>query len=112
ALAERRELARVPVGIRCAATKKIRGLRNSIGYLMLDQDGWTFVAKRFFSFRVYEIRSAEIHFAEIKRGIFMHRLVLRTPSAEHAFYLFKNTDVREPVTAPAHPIIPTALASP
>ena len=75
------------IGIRCAATKKIKCLRISIGYLTGSDEEILFVAKRFFRYRVHRINLGEILGAELKKGILMNRLVLRTPPGEITFYL-------------------------
>jgi len=81
------------LGIRCAATKNIKGLRNSIGYLTVSDDEFVFVTRRFFRYCDYRMKIQEIEFAEWKRGLLMNRFVLRTAKGESAFYTFKNLDI-------------------
>jgi hypothetical protein len=83
-------------GVRCAAAKHVRGLRNSIGYLIFTDQELLFVARRFFKYRLHRLPLNEIQSAEIKRGLLMNRLVL---NGDTAFFLFKDIDVRE-VSAP------------
>jgi hypothetical protein len=80
-------------GIRAAATDNIRGLGNSIGYLVIEADHLAFVAKRGLRQRVHRIKFAEIEQAEWRRGLLMNRLVLRTTRSEQAFYVFKDVEI-------------------
>ena len=50
-------------GIRAAATDNIRGLGNSIGYLVMGADDLAFVAKRGLRQRVHRIK-----FADVRQG--------------------------------------------
>jgi Domain of unknown function (DUF4126) len=92
-------LARLPgldgaVGVRCAATRTMKGLRNSIGYLAVAGDEVVFAARRMFRYRVHRIRIGEIVEAEAKRGILMHQLILRTGSGERmAVNLFRDVSL-------------------
>lgn len=79
-------------GVRCAATRNIRGLRNCIGYLGIAKGELVFVARRLFRYRVHRIRISEIQSAEWKRGLLMNRLILRTLAGECAFYVFKDVN--------------------
>jgi hypothetical protein len=80
-------------GIRAAATDNIRGLGNSIGYLVIETDHLAFVAKRGLRQRVHRIRFADIEQAEWRRGLLMNRLVLHTTKSEQAFYVFKDVEI-------------------
>jgi hypothetical protein len=77
-------------GVRCAATKKIRGLRNSVGYLVVSDQLLLFVTRRLFVYRVHKTNREDVESAEIQRGLLMNRLVLRTAEGEVAFHLFKG----------------------
>jgi hypothetical protein len=77
-------------GIRCAATKRIRGFANSIGYLAISADRLTFVTRRLFRYRVHQIPAGQILAAEIKPGLLLDRLILRSTDGELVFYLFKT----------------------
>jgi hypothetical protein len=81
------------LGIRAAATKSIKGLGNSIGYLVAGEDGLAFVAKRGLLYRVHRIPFADTERIEWKRGLLMNRLVVHTAQGEHAFYVFKDVDI-------------------
>lgn len=80
-------------GIRAAATDNIRGLGNSIGYLVMGVDDLAFVARRGLRQRVHRIHFADIERAEWKRGLLMNRLVLRTARGEQSFYVFKDVEI-------------------
>jgi hypothetical protein len=86
-------LAEPPRGIRAAATGTIDGMANSVGYLAVGEDGLTFVAKRWFRKRVHSIKFAEVDSVAWKRGLLMHRLVMRTAAGERAFHVFKDVQI-------------------
>jgi hypothetical protein len=88
-------LSEPPAGIRAAATKTIEGMGNSLGYLAVGGDGLAFVTQRWFRKRVHCIRFADVDSIEWKRGLLMHRLVVRTAEGEKAFHVFKNVEVPE-----------------
>ena len=81
-----------PPCVKCAATKSVGGLRNSIGYLCFDPNALVFVARRAFRFRVVTIALAEISRASVRKGLFLDRLDLKTGSRERSFHLFKSPD--------------------
>jgi len=81
-----------PPCLKCAATKSVGGLRNSIGYLCFDEDALVFVARRGFRFRVVTIALAEISGASVRRGLFLDRLDLKTGASERSFHVFKSPD--------------------
>ena len=83
-----------PRGVRSAATKKVPGLRNSVGYLCMFPDEIVFVTRRGFRYRQHRIPIAVIQNASLERGILMHRLILRTVEREFVFYLFKDFPAR------------------
>jgi hypothetical protein len=85
-----------PHGIRCAATRQIDGLRNSIGYLVPAPDRLVFVTRRQFQWRHYPLDYGDIQTASWRRGLLMHRLTLRTAAGEHSFYVFRSTPYRSP----------------
>lgn len=88
-------------GIRAAATKSITGLGNSIGYIVIGEDGIAFVTRRGFRPRMHRIPFAEVERTEWKRGLLMNRLVVHTSKGENAFYVFKNVDIaRSYATSP------------
>jgi hypothetical protein len=94
-------LAEPPAGIRAAATRTIKGLGNSAGYLAVGPDGLAFVTKRWFRKRVYPIKFADVNSAEWKRGLLMHRLIVRTAAGDKAFHVFKDVQIPEPAPTPS-----------
>jgi hypothetical protein len=80
-------------GIRAAATRNIRGLGNSIGYLVIGTDNLAFVTKRGFRHRVHRIKFTDVEQAQWRRGLLMNRLVVRTARGEQAFYVFKDVEI-------------------
>ncbi len=81
------------VGIRVAATKGIKGMANSIGFLTAGQAELVFATRRGLRPRTHRIRFNEIESAEWKRGILMHRLTLHTRNGEQSFFI-KGIDIR------------------
>ena len=88
-------LAKPPEGIRAAATKTIDGLCNSVGYLAVGPDGLAFVTRRWFRNRVHSINFAKVNSVEWKRGLLMHRLLVRTAEGDRAFHVFKDVQIPE-----------------
>jgi hypothetical protein len=88
-------LSEPPAGVRAAATNTIDGMGNSLGYLTVGGDGLAFVAQRWFRKRVHSIKFADVDSVEWKRGLLMHRLIVRTAEGERAFHVFKNVEVPE-----------------
>lgn len=80
-------------GIRVAATKSIRGLRNSVGYLIVEGSHLAFVARRGLRYRVHRIELGDLIDAEWKRGLLMNRLILHGSKGYSAFYAFKDLDL-------------------
>ena len=88
-------LSEPPKGIRAAATGTIDGMGNSIGYLAMGDTGIAFVTRRWFRKRVHSVPFVTVDAAELRRGLLMHRLVVRTPQGEKAFHVFKNVKIDE-----------------
>jgi hypothetical protein len=82
-------LGRNTPGMRCAAGYGIRGLKNSLGYLCVEENRVVFITRRMFRFRNFTIPLAEITAAEFGRGFFLDDLTIRTASGEFTFYLLK-----------------------
>jgi hypothetical protein len=89
-------------GIRCAATKTVRNLGNSVGYLAVMNEEVAFVTRRLFKYRVHRILLREITHVEWKRGLLMNRLLVRTASAESVFYVFKDVEIGAPMAHRGH----------
>ncbi len=88
-------------GIRAAATKKIRGLGNSVGYLVVTDDGLAFVTRRWFTRRVHRIPFSEMEASRWKRGLLLNRFAVDTPRGEREFYVFKGVNLQEAPAARA-----------
>ena len=82
-------------GVRAAATNKIRGLGNSVGYLVVTNDGLAFVTRRWFTNRVHRIPFAEMDSSSWKRGLLLNRFGVETAKGEREFYVFKDVSVRD-----------------
>jgi hypothetical protein len=79
----------VTLGLRCAATGSIRGLRRSIGYLGLSGDRLVFVARRWFRSRTWTLPLTDIGESRWRDGFFLDELVITTPSGDVRFDVFK-----------------------
>ena len=82
-------------GVRAAATKKLRGLGNSVGYLVVTDDGLAFVTRRWFTNRVHRIPFSEMESSVWKRGLLLNRFEVETAQGEREFYVFKDVSVQE-----------------
>jgi hypothetical protein len=82
-------------GVRAAATKKIRGLGNSLGYLVVTEDGLAFVTRRWFTNRVHRIPFGEMETSRWKRGLLLNRFGVETAMGDREFYIFKDVNLEE-----------------
>jgi hypothetical protein len=82
-------------GVRAAAAKNIRGLGNSLGYLVVTDAGLAFVARRWFVNRVHRISFAEMKASRWTRGLLLNRFGLDTANGNREFYVFKDVQVQE-----------------
>jgi hypothetical protein len=76
-------------GVHCAATRSVRGLNNSTGYLCVLPDQLVFVAKRMFRMRTVAVGLTDIRAIRRKSGLFVDRLFVQTETQELAFDVFK-----------------------
>ena len=81
--------APVRAGIHCAATRSIKGLKNSTGFLCILPDQIVFVARRMFRMRTFSIPVEDITGIETSSSLFVNRLFLKTANREYAFDVFK-----------------------
>ena len=89
-------------GVRAAATKKIRGLVNSVGYLVVTDDGLAFVTRRWFANRVHRMPFSEMDASRWKRGLLLNRFAVETAKGDREFYVFKDVNLQEaPATSRA-----------
>ena len=79
----------IRAGIHCAATRSIKGLKNSTGFLCVLPDQLVFVTRRSFRMRTYSVAMADLESLAIENGIFMDRLYLKTAEQQLQFDLFK-----------------------
>jgi hypothetical protein len=82
-------------GVRVAATKKIRGLGNSVGYLVVTGDGLAFVTRRWFANRVHRIPFSEIDATRWNRGLLLNRFAVETANGDREFYVFKDVNFQQ-----------------
>lgn len=81
-------------GLRCVATKSLKGLRNSIGFLVIAGEDVVFVTRRMFLNRVHRVRLADITEARVQKGILMHQLCMRTADGQMTVVnLFRDVDL-------------------
>ncbi|HYP05852.1 MAG TPA: DUF4126 domain-containing protein [Bryobacteraceae bacterium] len=83
-------------GIQCVGTHRVRGLKNSIGYLCVTPDGLVFVAQRMFRLRTYRVPWSNLQNVSLKRGIFFDSLSLVLIDGEVGFDLFKMRTAADP----------------
>ena len=76
-------------GVHCVATHRVRGLKNSTGFLCVTPDGLVFVAQRLFRLRTYRVPWSSLQTVSLKRGIFFDSLSLVLLDQEIGFDLFK-----------------------
>jgi hypothetical protein len=93
--AERLKEIKAPTGVRCAATRKMKGLRNSIGYLAIGPEDLIFVTRRLFRWRTLRVPTEQILNMEIRRGLLLHRLIINTFMGENSFNLFRDFDMAD-----------------
>jgi hypothetical protein len=77
-------------GVRCAAGKGVKGLRNSVGDLCCEADGLVFLTRRNFRNRAHRVGWSAIQGATIRRGLLLDPLAIQTDRGELQFFLFKR----------------------
>jgi hypothetical protein len=77
-----------PLAVRAAATKSIRKLRHSIGYLFLADGELVFVTRRALRFRDHTISLGDVSGLELRKGIFLDRLLVKTADRDYLFDVF------------------------
>jgi hypothetical protein len=78
-----------PLAIRCVATRSMRRLRNSIGYLCYMDSELVFVTKRLLRTRTHAVALDAITDSAYLGGLVMDELVLKTGGSEIRFDVFK-----------------------
>ncbi len=92
--------------VRAVAGKGVAGLKDSIGYLCLDDRALHFVARRWFRFRHRPIERGGIASAAFRKQLLMDRLVIETGGRREAYLFFRDT--RERAEALANMLAPAA----
>jgi len=77
-------------GLRCAATRSIRQVRNSTGYLIFSPTELVFVTNRWFRQRTHSITADSIQGFQWKSGWLLDQLRLATVHGEIRFDVFKT----------------------
>jgi hypothetical protein len=77
-------------GVHCVATRSVRGLKNSSGYLCPEPAELVFIAQRLFRLRTYRIPWSDLQEASLSRGTFLDPLVLNTSDGDLGFDVFKG----------------------
>ncbi|MGH9630843.1 MAG: hypothetical protein ACRD7E_21235, partial [Bryobacteraceae bacterium] len=78
-----------PPCIRCVATRRMRGLRNSIGYLCFLPERFVFVTRRLFRDRLSPIDANTIQEVSFEKGVLLDSLIVKTATGNYAFDVFK-----------------------
>lgn len=76
--------------IRCVASKGVKRLRNSIGYLCVTNDQLIFITKRWFRFRTHAVDRALVSNFQFKKKLLLDRISFETQNKKHHFYFFKD----------------------
>jgi len=80
----------IRAGVHCAATRSVRGLNNSTGYLCVLPDELVFVARRMFRLRTFRIPMSDIRTVQLAPRILVDRLFLETADQQFAFDVFRG----------------------
>lgn len=81
-------------GLRCAATRSMRRLKRSIGYLCFAGDQLVFVTRRGFRHRLHVIPLQDVRDFRLSGGLLLDDLVLETASGPVRFDVFKTPETR------------------
>jgi len=95
ALSAKLGVAAPRVGVRCAATKSVDGLRGSIGYLCVVEDRIAFVTRRWFGWRTRAVALSDVKRVEWQDGWLLDQLAVHTGEGTLNFELFKVARSRE-----------------
>ncbi|MFN7925126.1 MAG: DUF4126 domain-containing protein [Bryobacteraceae bacterium] len=77
------------LGLHCAATGSVPGLKRSIGYLCVSGDRLMFVTRRMFRTRTWSLPLAGIRDTRWRGGFFLDQLVIVTSAGDVRFDVFK-----------------------
>lgn len=85
-------------GVRCAATKSIRGLRRSVGYLCFSGDEMVFVTRRAFRVRTHRTPLASVRDSRWRDGFFVDEVTVSTTNGDLRFDVFKTAAAQPPAS--------------
>ena len=83
-------IGRCSLVLRAAAGPGVRGLKNSVGWLVVTDAGLTFATRRLFRFRRYDIPFNAIRDVRFDRRTLLTQLRITTDSGPQTFDLFKE----------------------
>jgi hypothetical protein len=86
----RERLGKPQIAIRAAAGAGVRGLKNSTGWLSLDDQGLVFVARRWFRIRTHRLALDRIQETRFRNRILLDQLRVKTPDGFQNFDIFKD----------------------
>ena len=76
--------------IKCVASKGVKRLRNSIGYLCVTNGQLIFITKRWFRFRTHVVDRALVSNFQFKKKLLLDRISFEAQNKKHHFYFFKD----------------------
>ena len=76
--------------IKCVAGKGMKGIRNSIGYLHLTDNGLIFITRRSFRFRSHLVDLNIVEEVQFKSGILLDRIFWKNGKKQEVFLFFKH----------------------
>jgi hypothetical protein len=78
------------IAVRAAAGSGVRGLKNSTGWLSLDDQGLTFVARRWFRLKSHRLPFDHILEAGFRNRFLLDQLRIKTSNGSQSFDIFKD----------------------
>jgi hypothetical protein len=86
----REKLGDPRIAVRAAAGTGVRGLKNSTGWLSLDDQGLAFVARRWFRLKTHRLPLDRILEAKFRNRILLDQLRVKTSDGFQSFDVFKD----------------------
>lgn len=77
--------------VRCVAGSGVKGLRNSVGYLYVRDDGILFVTRRMFRFRDHRLFRSSIEDVQFKKRILFDQLMIKVKGRRLNLLFFKDS---------------------
>jgi hypothetical protein len=90
-LRKRFDSTEFPFVVRCVAAKGVGGLRHSIGYLCIGNEGLLFLTRRWSRFSIYRMETKSIANLQHSKGLLLDFVSFRDEKGERSFYFFKNS---------------------